>query len=71
MTLLRSPFLRPRLDMKSFDLAALDTLPQRLSRNSQQTHRLMHCVEVIWCFFSDRPISHRLEQAEIAVRDRC
>jgi hypothetical protein len=27
----------PRFDMKSFDLAALDTLPLCLSRDSQQT----------------------------------
>ena len=40
-------------DMKSFDLAALDTLPHCLSRNSQQTHGLIHGEEVIWCFFSD------------------
>ena len=40
-------------DMKSFDLAALDTLPHCLSRNSQQTHGLIHGEEVVWCFFSD------------------
>ena len=47
------PFFASAPDMKSFDLAALDTLPHRLSRNSQQTHRLIHCEEVIWCFFGD------------------
>ncbi len=47
------PFFASAPDMKSFDLAALDTLPHRLSRNSQQTHRLIHGEEVIWCFFSD------------------
>ena len=39
--------------MKSFDLAALDTLPHRLSRNSQQTHRLIHGEEVLRRFFGD------------------
>ncbi len=46
-------FFASASDMKRFDLAALDTLPHCLSRNSQQTHGLIHGEEVIWCFFSD------------------
>ena len=40
-------------DMKGFDFPALDALPYRLSRNSQQTHGLIHGEEVFRRFFSD------------------